>query len=201
MEFKGFLSKQGLTDEQVATITKAMQDEKIFTTQEENIEARFEKMRAQRDSKQEELDAANKLVEDLQAATKENEDAQKQIDTYKQEAEKLQGQLATLEKTGVVKAALEKVGVTDVDYAIYKLGGVDSLELKDGAITDLDNKVKELKEAIPTYFQTDDGAKQPEDKGKGYKPLDNGLKGDNNPDGEELSIADKIAANLEAAKD
>lgn len=182
MNFKEFLTKQGVGDEQAAAIVDAMQKEKIYTTNEENIEERYEKMKSQRESAREELEAANTLVDDLKKATEGNTDAQKQIDKYKATAEQLQGKLTTLEKTSAVKEALAKAGATDIDYALFKLGGVDSLELKEGKVVDLDNKVKELQEAIPNYFNADDKGNVNDDNKNGYQAIDNGLKGNKNHD-------------------
>ncbi|MCS9992364.1 scaffolding protein [Weissella confusa] len=199
MDFKELLTKQGVDDEKAAAIIEAMQTEKIFTTTEENIEERFNKMKSQRDSAREELDAANALVDDLKKATDGNADAQKQIEEYKDTAEQLQGKLTSLEKTSAVKEALTKAGATDIDYALFKLGGVDSLELKDGKVVDLDNKVKELQEAMPTYFKgADDQDKgKNDDPGKGgFKVLDNKLKGGADDGNQPTTLAERIAANM-----
>lgn len=199
MDFKELLTKQGVDDEKAAAIIEAMQTEKIFTTTEENIEERFNKMKSQRDSAREELDAANALVDDLKKATDGNADAQKQIEEYKDTAEQLQGKLTSLEKTSAVKEVLTKAGATDIDYALFKLGGVDSLELKDGKVVDLDNKVKELQEAMPTYFKgADDQDKgKNDDPGKGgFKVLDNKLKGGADDGNQPTTLAERIAANM-----
>lgn len=199
MDFKELLTKQGIDDEKAAAIIEAMQAKKIFTTTEENIEERFNKMKSQRDSAREELDAANALVDDLKKATDGNADAQKQIEEYKDTAEQLQGKLTSLEKTSAVKEALTKAGATDIDYALFKLGGVDSLELKDGKVVDLDNKVKELQEAMPTYFKgADDQDKgKNDDPGKGgFKVLDNKLKGGADDGNQPTTLAERIAANM-----
>lgn len=206
MDFKELLTKQGVDDEKAAAIIEAMQTEKIFTTTEENIEERFNKMKSQRDSAREELDAANALVDDLKKVTDGNADAQKQIEEYKETAEQLQGKLTSLEKTSAVKEALTKAGATDIDYAMFKLGGIDALELKDGKVVDLDNKVKELQEAMPTYFGVQDEGDKGSQPNNGFKTLDNGLKGRGTGDKsfslEEVGnmSAEEINANWDAIK-
>ena len=82
---------------------------------------------------------------------------------------------------------------------MFKLGGVDSLELKDGKVVDLDNKVKELQEAMPTYFKgADDQDKgKNDDPGKGgFKVLDNKLKGGADDGNQPTTLAERIAANM-----
>lgn len=193
MELKELLTQHGVEEDKAAAILTAMNENKIFTTSEENIESRYEKLREQRDSKVEELNAANKLVEDLKKATSENDDAQKQIESYKQEVETLQTKLADGEKSTLVSKALKSAGATDVDYLIYKLGGLSSLELDNGSVKDLDNKLKDLQEKVPGYFKQEKDDTDKSNKG-GYEPIDNSLKeGSGEP---ATSLASKIASRL-----
>lgn len=192
MNIKEILTKHGVADEQVAAVEQALADEKVFLTKEENIDVRYGKLKEQFDSKNEELDKANGLVAQLQKSTGDNDKAQKQITDYKTEIEALKTKIVNGEKTATVTEALKKAGVTDVDYALYKLGGVDSLEMKDGEITNMNNLVKDLKKEIPDYFKND----EPEPSNdKGYKPVDNGLQHGNSGT-QELSLAEKIANNM-----
>src|SRR5690606_32763080 len=62
-------------------------------------------------------------------------------------------------------------GGKDIDYLMFKLG---DLELdKDGKVKDLDNKIKSLKEATPSFFESKE-ATQPADN-KGYQVIDTKL--------------------------
>jgi len=180
MDFKQVLTDAGLNEEQVDTVNKAMAEAKIYTTEEPDAGTRIQKAIAQRDSAREELNAANKLVDDYKKSTTDNEETQAKISAYETQVSELQTKLTNVEKTNVLKVELGKAGVTDVDYAIYKMGGVDGLELTDGKITNLESKVKDLKETIPTYFKTDDPVGDDDgnegDPAKdGYKLLDGGL--------------------------
>lgn len=114
------------------------------------------------------LKEANKTIESLNAKTKDDPDIQEELNTYKTKAEQLEQENQQLKIDGQVQNALRAAGAKDVDYAMFKLG---TLELnKDGNVKDLDNKVKELQESLPDYFQV-------EDKSEGDDKKDNPLDG------------------------
>lgn len=113
------------------------------------------------------LKEANKTIESLNAKTKDDPDIQKELSTYKTKAEQLEKENQQLKIDGQVQNALRAAGAKDVDYARFKLG---TLELdKDGNVKDLDNKVKELQDSLPDYFQVEDKSA---DDDKKDNPLD-----------------------------
>jgi hypothetical protein len=197
MNLEEILTAQGVSSESVTAIVAAMAQNNIYTTTETNVEQRLSKFKEERDTARKELADATKLVTDLQDTVKGNEEALKQIDDYKQQAEAAQAERVSLEKTYSVKEALTKAGAKDVDYAIFKLGGVDKLELnEDGTVKDLDNKVKELQESMPDYFDKAEEQKPEDDKaddkgGNEWQPLDNKLQ-----DGQEKPL-DPFQAQIE----
>lgn len=195
MNIKDILTKHGVADEQVATVEEALAKEKVYLTKEENIDVRYNKLKEQFDSKNEELDKANGLVAELQKSTGDNDKAQKQITDYKTEIDTLKAKIADGEKKTIATEALKQAGVSDVDYALYKLGGVSSLELKDGEIADMSNLVKDLKKSIPDYFKESTPTPSTPENNGGYKPVDNGLK-QGNSGTQELSLSEKIANNM-----
>lgn len=124
--------------------------------------------------KADDLNAANKLVDDLKKTNKDTEDLQKKITDYESQVEQLQTEREAERKEYAIKERLTKEGVTDVDYIKYKLGDVEMD--KDGNLVDLDNKLKELKEANPTFFGgQDDNKGNSNTNGAGYTPIDNKL--------------------------
>lgn len=120
--------------------------------------------------KADDLNTANKLVVDLKKTNKDTEDLQNKINDYEAQVEQLENERADERKAYAIKEALQGAGASDVDYMLFKLG---DLEVdKDGNVKDLDSKVKELKEANPTFFATkdDNNPNVP-----GYKVIDNKL--------------------------
>lgn len=119
----------------------------------------------------EDLKAANKLVDDLNKTNKDAEGLQEKISEYKQQVALLEAERAEERKTYAVKEALQGAGGKDIDYLMFKLG---DLELdKDGKVKDLDNKIKSLKEATPSFFESKE-ATPPADN-KGYQVIDTKL--------------------------
>lgn len=141
------------------------------------IDAEFPKNavpKADFNSKNEELKTANATIDTLQKSNEGVEELQTEIKNYKATVETLQKEQAESTKKHTAETALRDARATDVEYMMFKLG---ELEMnKDGTIKDLDNKVKSLKEASPTFFGED---KDPEDdKGgapNGFKVIDNKL--------------------------
>lgn len=118
------------------------------------------------------LSEANKTLKSLEEKTKDNPDVQKELSSLKEKAEALEKENTDLKINGQVSAALQASGAKDIDYALFKLG---KLELdKNGNVKDLDNKVKDLKAAIPDYFSKEDG-KEEKTPPAGYQTIDTKL--------------------------
>lgn len=184
MTFKEYLTGLGLSEEQVNSIVDGMPENKFYITNEENLDTRLSKLKEQKEQTDAELANANKLVQDLQKAVKDNEDATAKITQYQQEAAEAKAKQAEIEKTYAVKDALRTAGATDIEYMMFKLGDV---ELDDnGAIKDLENKVKGLQEANPDWFKA---AEAPKEGQAGYKPIDTKLEGGSVPNAEANAIA------------
>lgn len=136
------------------------------------------------------IDNASKLVSDLKKSNKDAEALQAQIKEYEDKVKGLETQRAQERKSFAIKEALTKAGATDIEYMMYKLGDIEVD--KDGAIKDLESKVKQLKETNPSFFPTQDPTEPP--KG-GYKPIDTKL-----PSGQtkQLDIANMTPAEINA---
>ena len=191
MNFEELLKSQGFTDEQIAKITAGMSENSIFLTSDDNLSERFAKMKEQRDEartqlkeKEETITALETKIAEQEQAITDNQEALAGIDELKAQLEAANNEKTTLSKTVKLEKALEKAGVTDMDYIKYKLGGVDTLEVDDkGEFISLDNTLKDLKESMPSYFQSEN-PEPPAPEG-GFKVIDNQLKNgketDSNP--------------------
>ena len=195
MNFKELLIAQGITEEQASKIIEAMPANKLYIASEENLDIRFNKAKTELEQAKADLSAANKLVEDLKKSNADVEALQKQVKEYEDNVKKLETERVQERKTYAIKEALTKTGALDLDYLLFKLGDVE-LD-KDGNIKDLDNKIKGLKEAHPTFFPA-----PPADPGKdqnkgGYKTIDNKLpKGADPGPAEPKSLAEAIKLQL-----
>ncbi|WP_238902677.1 MULTISPECIES: phage scaffolding protein [unclassified Clostridium] len=102
-----------------------------------------------------ELKTANATIKDLKKNNSDNETLQNTIKEHETTIATLKADSTKREKEYSVKGALEKAGATDIEYLLYKLGGVDKLEVdSEGKIKDLDNKIKDLQATNATFFKT-----------------------------------------------
>jgi hypothetical protein len=155
MTLEEILKSQGLTDEQVETITGEMKQNKIFTTGEENLDIRYNKLKGDFDNQGTQLGEANKLIEDLKKTSKGNEEMQGKITGYETTISSLQEQLKQVQLEAEIKVALLAAKVSDVDYMTFKLKEKGELELgEDGHIKGIDDKIAGLKTQFPTQFET-----------------------------------------------
>ena len=82
MTLQEILKSQGLSDEQIKSVVGEMKQNKIFTSGEENLDIRYNKLKGEHDSKIEELTKANQLIDELKKSNKGNEDLQSKISEY-----------------------------------------------------------------------------------------------------------------------
>lgn len=161
MTLEELLKAQGLTDEQITAIVGAMKENKIYTTNEENLDIRFNKLKTDNEAVIKERDEAKTLIEQLQKSSKGNEDMQKQFTEYQQKVEALEKENTQIKKDYALKVALQNAKVTDTDYMAFKI--IESLK-KDGKeleldetgnIKGIDSVIEDQKKANPTFFETE----------------------------------------------
>lgn len=175
MTFKEYLLSIGLSEEQANKTVEGMPANKFHLASEENLDSRYTKLKEQKEQLESDLNSANELVTGLQKSNKDVEGLQTQISEYQSKVETLETERAAERKTYALKEALTKEGVKDVDYMMFKLGDVEVD--KDGNMKGLDNRIKELKESNPDFFNVDDNKDTQTGAagGAGYKPIDNKL--------------------------
>lgn len=161
MTLEELLKAQGLTDEQITAIVGAMKENKIYTTSEENLDIRFNKLKTDNEAVIKERDEAKTLIEQLQKSSKGNEDMQKQFTEYQQKVEALEKEKAQDKIKFALQVALLKEKVTDTDYMAFK---INEQMKKDGKEFELDENdnikgiesfIEDQKKANPTFFETE----------------------------------------------
>ena len=158
----------------------------------QEIDAEFPKNavpKADFNSKVDELKSANETLTNLQKSNKDNEELQTKITEYETKVTQLEAERAEERKGFAIKEALAKAGAEDVEYMMYKLGQLETD--KEGNIPDLENKVKSLQEANPTFFKAQEPNQQ-QPGAPGYKVIDNKLPTGNQTTGEPQSLAEAI---------
>lgn len=108
--------------------------------------------------KQQELDAANGLIEELKKGTKGNEELQGKVTAYETQVAQLQEQLKQTQLESAIKVALLGAKANDVDYLTFKLKEKGELELDDkGNVKGIDDKITALKTQFPNQFEAEGG--------------------------------------------
>jgi hypothetical protein len=125
--------------------------------------AKHDALQALFDSKDQELTAANGLIEGFQKSQKDNEAVQGQITAYKDQVAQLQEQLKQTQIDSGLKIALMEAGGTELDFLIWKAkneNGGKPLELgEDGKIKGIDDMISGLKTSAPNHFKKAGGVK------------------------------------------
>ncbi|PWL87066.1 MAG: hypothetical protein DBY14_06255 [Escherichia coli] len=154
MNLKEILKNNGVADDKIKKITDAMKENKIFTSNEENIDIRYGKLKENFDNLTTQHTEATKLIEELKKGTAGNEELQGKVTAYETQISALQEELRQTQIKSAVKVALLGAKATDVDYLIFKLKEKGELELaKDGTVKGLDDKIAELKTQFPNQFE------------------------------------------------
>ena len=155
MTLQEILKSQGLNDEQIETVVGEMKQNKIFTSGEENLDIRYNKLKGEHDSKIEELTKANQLIDELKKSNKGNEDLQSKISEYETTIADLNAKLEQTQIQSAVKVALLENKAMDIDYLTFKLKEKGELKLdKDGKIKGIDDMITGLKTQFPNQFET-----------------------------------------------
>ena len=125
--------------------------------------AKHDALQALFDGKDQELKAANGLIEGFKKSAKGNEELQGQITTYQDQVKQLQAQLKDTQIDSGLKIAFMEAGGTDIDFLIWKAKqGNDGkpLELgEDGKIKGIDDLISGLKTSAPNHFKKASGVK------------------------------------------
>lgn len=154
MNLKEILKNNGVADDKIKKITDAMKENKIFTSNEENIDIRYGKLKENFDNLTTQHTEATKLIEELKKGTAGSEELQGKVTAYETQISALQEELRQTQIKSAVKVALLGAKATDVDYLIFKLKEKGELELaKDGTVKGLDDKIAELKTQFPNQFE------------------------------------------------
>ena len=125
--------------------------------------AKHDALQALFDSKDQELTAANGLIDGFKKSQKDNEAVQGQITAYQDQVKQLQEQLKDTQIDSGLKIAFMEAGGTDIDFLIWKAKqGNDGKPLEigeDGKIKGIDDLVSGLKTSAPNHFKKADGVK------------------------------------------
>lgn len=163
MNISEILQGKGIDQETIKAIMDEMKQNKIYLASEENLDIRYNKLKADHDGVNKQLTEANSLIEEMKKSTKGQEELQNKITAYEQQITALQQELMQERINAALKVNLLSAKANDVDYLTFKLrekmkSGGEELKLDEsGAISGWDEKLEGLKMQFPTMFETSDG--------------------------------------------
>lgn len=134
-----------------------MKTNKIYTSNEENIDTRYSKLKGDFDIKTREHEEATKLIEELKGNNKSIEELQNKITDYETNViPALTKAKEEAEVESALKVALVNAKVTDPDYIAYKVKEKGEIKLdENGNIKGIDDTLKDIKNAYPNFFETE----------------------------------------------
>ena len=187
MDLKEILASQSLSEEQITAIETAMKENKIYTSAEENIDIRYNKLKEEKQAQDNEFQKAQELIKQLQDSAKGNEEIQNKIKEYEAQIEQLKTDAAKAKLDYAIKAGLleRNVNPDSIDYLLFKINQ-DNKELK----LDENDKLQgidfdELKTKYISHFKAEDS-----NAGKRLDP--NSLPQGGEPNNEPKSLADAL---------
>ena len=157
MNLQELLKKHGIEDEaKIKEFLEDMKTNKIYISNEENIDIRHSKLKDDYDAKSREHEEATKLIEELKKSSEGNEENLNKIKDYEGQVATLQKELEETKIESALKVALANAKVTDVDYVAFKVKEKGELKLdENGNIKGIDETLKEVKTSYPNFFETE----------------------------------------------
>jgi len=179
---KDLLESLKVESELVDKIIKAMQEQKIYTTAEENLDVRYKKLKDQSESKDTELNEAQKLIKELQTLVGDSESVKSKVGEYEKKIDLLQKQNEKLALESAVTFELQanKAKSDAIEFLLFKvlndeseitmtdkgkLKGLDIDEIKKNHASMFDNGAGNLQfqgQKLPENNNQNDGMTQEE---------------------------------------
>ena len=165
------LKKLGYTDEQIQKIIGGMKENKIYTTTEEKIEERYNKLKEQKVALDEQIKTANATIEDLKKNNTDNETLQSKIGEYESKVSDYEKQIQDMQFNYAVDGALKGANVRNTK-AIKALLNMDNVKLDGENILGLTEQLETLKKSDAYLFETTVTGNDPTDGKSNPTPQD-----------------------------
>jgi len=155
MTIQEILKEIGLTDEQIASVAESMKKNRVFTSSEENLDIRYDKLKGDHENLKKQNMEAQTLIEELKKSSKGNESLMAKVSDYEAKIAELSEQLKEEKLASAIKVGLLSEKATDIDYLTFKLKESGDLEMDEkDQINGWEEKVTELKKKFPGQFET-----------------------------------------------
>lgn len=135
-QFKEFLKSLGYTDEQIAAVVNGMKEQKMYLSNEENIDERYTKLKGQYDTQKTELKTANDTITELKKNNPNVEGLQTKVAEYEKTIEKMQNDASQKEFDLALENELIKLNVHSTKAARAELD-LEKVKYENGQFTGL----------------------------------------------------------------
>lgn len=157
-----FLKDMKLTDEQIDAIMA--ENGKDVNGLKEQVSS----LTTEKDGLQSQLTERDTQLKDLKGKVKDSDELTAEIDQLqkanKEAKEKYEADLTAQQKSFLVDKALNSAGARNAK-AVSSLLDLDSVEVKDGQLTGLDDQLKSLRDSDSYLFKEDPQQKEPQPQG------------------------------------
>lgn len=177
---KELLKKYLVDDAKVTEFMQEMKANKVYLSNQENIDTRYAKLQNELTAKTQEHQQSLDLIEQLKATNQGNEMLQQKISEYEKTVNDLKATNLKQAKENALKIALlsNKAKAEDIDYLMFKLSkDEEAIKVDDkGEITNIKELLDGMKTNYPSHFETGakkkvDVQKLPDDKGNGDRTV------------------------------
>lgn len=157
MDLQELLKKHFGDDEKITALLDDMKTNKIYTSGEENIDVRYNKLKGNYDALINKDKEAQALIEQLKANSANSEETKAKISDYEVRIAELEAQNKQMAIDNAIKFELLAKGAkaNDIDYLIYRAKNSDTeIKLdKDGNVKGLEDLVDGLKKNYSGNFE------------------------------------------------
>lgn len=134
--FKEFLKSLGYTDEQITAVVNGMKEQKIYLSNEENIDERYTKLKGKYDTQKTELKTAQDTITELKKNNPDMEGLQTKIKEYEKTIETMEKDAQQKEFDLALENELIKLNVHSTKAARAELD-MDKIKYENGQFTGL----------------------------------------------------------------
>ncbi|HBF1777946.1 TPA: phage scaffolding protein [Clostridioides difficile] len=152
------LKKLGYQDTDIKNIIEGMKKDKIYTSREENIDERYNKLKEQKIALEEQIKGANDTISDLKKNSKNSEDIEAKVKEWENKYNELDSMSRAKIKNMTIDYAINsKLSGVNEKYRklLCKEFDIEKLEVKDtGEIIGLDEQFKDISETYKEWFES-----------------------------------------------
>ncbi len=163
MNLQELLKAKGLDDELIKGIQEDMKANKLYITNEENLDIRYNKLKTDHDNLTAQHGESTKLIEQFKASAKDNEALQGKITTYETTIADLSKQLKDAKIDAAMDRKLISAGAkpSDLGYLKFKWREKGDIDLDEHEeIKGGDDAVAGLKTQCAAQFNSENGGKE-----------------------------------------